>query len=47
MRVIKIKDVAGVAYQFRHWGRWYWTLEDGQIVNINKAIKTAKVVDNE
>lgn len=46
MRVIKIKDVPGVQYQFRHWLRWYWITENGQIFRINKAIRTAEDITN-
>lgn len=47
MRVIKISDVAGVSYQFRHWLRWYWMLDNGQIVRLSKAIKTAQELSND
>lgn len=46
MRLIKINDVARISYQFRHWGKWYWIAEDGKIVRIDKAIKTAEEINN-
>jgi len=47
MKIIKINDVADVAYQIRHWGKWYWVLNTGQIFRIDKAIKTAEVLKDE
>lgn len=45
MRLIKISNVPDVVYQFRHWGKWYWILDTGEIVSINKVIKKARVLD--
>lgn len=46
MKLIKISDVADVSYQFRHWGKWYWIMDDGQILKIDKAIKDAVEAQN-
>lgn len=44
MKLIKV-DIPQVRYQFRHWFKWYWIMEDGEIVKINQIIKEAKEID--
>lgn len=47
MKIIKITDIPEVKYQIRHWGKWYWVFDTGQIFRIDKAIKTAEVLKDE
>lgn len=47
MRMVKITNIPQVEYQIRHWGKWYWLLNDGQVLKINSVFKKAEDITDE
>jgi hypothetical protein len=47
MKIIKIENVPQVSYQIRHWLKWYWVTDMGQVYRISKIFKNAKDIFDE
>lgn len=44
MKFIKLTGQLEIGYVVRHWGRWYFLLNDGGLVNIGPLFNKADLV---